>query len=340
MSNLKPNDSIEAVIARLEAAERIVITAHVSPDGDASGSSLALALMLRARGKAVRLAIPMDDLGAPGILETFQSFRDESPIAEPDLFVCLDCATVPRLALPELRDKAGVWPTLNIDHHVTNTRYGHQNYVIDDYSSTGEVIYDIAKAAGWTIDRDVAEALWVAIVTDTGRFSFSSTKPSTLHCAAELLACGARTSWLNDEIFCVFDRKVLDIQARALASLETWYGGKVAIITLTERDYEETDCTKSCTETFADIPKSVRGAVIAVFIYRLPGDPKTHLSIRARAPYSACALAQVFGGGGHELAAGATLDMGIDDAKHALKACLERMLEVSGVRDQGSGTNH
>jgi phosphoesterase RecJ-like protein len=144
-----------------------------------------------------------------------------------------------------------------------------------------------------------------------------------LRSAADLLACGARTSWLNDEIFCVFDRKTLDIQARALDSLETWYSGKVAIITLAEHDYEETGCTKSCTETFADIPKSVRGAVIAVFIYRLPGDPKTHFSIRSRPPYSACALAKAFGGGGHELAAGATVDMGIDAAKAALKAALE-----------------
>ena len=322
-----PNVPVEAVIASLEAAKSVVVTAHVSPDGDASCSSLALALMLRARGKSVRLAIPMDDLGAPGILETFESFRDDSPIAEPDLFVCLDCATVPRLALPKLRDKAGVWHTLNIDHHATNTRYGHQNYVIDDYSSTGEVIYDIAKAAGWTIDRDVAEALWVAIVTDTGRFSYSSTQPSTLRCAAELLACGARATWLNDELFSVFDRKVLDIQARALTSLETWYDGKVAAISLTERDYEETGCTKSCTETFANIPRSVRGSVIAVFIYRLPNDPKTHFSIRARAPYSACALAKAFGGGGHELAAGATVDMSTADAKAAVKAAAGEQLK-------------
>ena len=322
-----PNVPVDAVIASLEAAKSVIVTAHVSPDGDASCSSLALALMLRARGKTVRLAIPMGDLGAPGILETFESFRDDGPIVEPDLFICLDCATVPRLALPELRDKVGVWRTLNIDHHATNTRYGHQNYVIDDYSSTGEVIYDIAKAAGWTIDRDVAEALWVAIVTDTGRFSYSSTRPSTLRCAAELLACGVRAPWLNDELFSVFDRKVLDIQARALASLETWYDGKAAAITLTERDYEETGCTKSCTETFANIPRSVRGSVIAIFIYRLPNDPKTHFSIRARAPYSACALAKTFGGGGHELAAGATVDMSIDDAKAAVKAAAGEQLK-------------
>ena len=322
-----PNIPIESVIASLEAANSIVLTSHVSPDGDASCSSLALALMLRARGKTVQLAIPMGDLGAPGVLETFASFHDDSPIAEPDLLVCLDCATVPRLAMPDLRDKAGVWRTLNIDHHATNTRYGQQNYVMEDYSSTGEVIYDIAKAAGWPIDRDVAEALWVAIVTDTGRFSYSSTRPSTLRCAAELLACGVRATWLNDELFSIFDRKILDIQARALASLETWYGGKVAVITLTERDYEETCCTKSCTETFANIPRSVRGSSLAIFVYRLPDDSKTHLSIRAREPYSACALAKAFGGGGHELAAGATVDMSIDDAKAAVKAAAAEQLK-------------
>ncbi len=327
MSGARPNDPVAAVVAALEAAKSLVVTAHVSPDGDASGSSLALALLLRARGKEVRLAIPMDDLGAPGVLAPFADFRSDAPLPEPDLFVCLDCATVPRLALPELRGKAGLWRTLNIDHHATNTRYGHLNYVQDDYSSTGEVVYDIAKAAGWSFDRDIAEALWVAIVTDTGRFAYSSTRPSTLRCAAELLACGVRAPWLNDELFCLADRKILAIQERALASLETWYDGKVAVIALSERDYIETGCTKSCTENFSDIPRSVRGSVLALFIYRLPGDPKTHFSIRARAPYSACALAKAFGGGGHELAAGATVEMPIDGAKAALKAMLELAFE-------------
>ena len=328
MTSPKPNDPIETVIARLEAATRVVITAHVSPDGDASGSSLALALLLRARGKNVRLAIPMNDLGAPGVLETFQSFRDESPIEAPDLLVCLDCATVARIAIPELRPHVGVWPTLNIDHHETNQRYGHTNYVLGGSSSTGEVIYGIAMAAGWKIDRDVAEALWVAIVTDTGRFSYSSTAPSTLACGADLLSKGVRAPWLNDELFCVTDRKVLDIQRRALSSLETWFDGRAAIISLTADDYLETGCTKSCTETFADIPRSVRGSVIAVFLYRLPGDPKTHASIRARAPFSALPLASAFGGGGHNLAAGATLDMGIDAARTAVKAVLAAQLNV------------
>ena len=110
-------------------------------------------------------------------------------------------------------------------------------------------------------------------------------------------------------------------------SLETWYDGKVAVISLIERDYEETGCTKSCTETFADIPRSVRGSVIAVFLYRLPNDPKTHVSIRARAPYSACALAQVFGGGGHEMAAGCTIPAAPSRAKELLLAVVDEVMK-------------
>lgn len=311
----------------VEPARRIIVTAHVSPDGDASGSSLALALMLRALGKEVRLAIPMDDLGAPGVLPRFADFRQTGPLEEPDLLVCLDSATRARIAIPELRDKAGVWPTLNIDHHATNELYGHVNIVRGDYSSTGELIYDFALAAGWKIDRDVAEALWVAIVTDTGRFSYSSTQPSTLRCAADLLSRGVRAAWLNDELFCMEDAKILEIRRRALDSLEKWFDGKVAVISLTAEDYTETGCTKSCTETFADIPRSVRGTVFAILIYRLPGDGRTHLSIRSREPYSACDLAKEFGGGGHILAAGATSDLSIPAAKAALKQALERMLE-------------
>ena len=322
MSAQVRNDSLVDVAARMEAAGSVAITAHVSPDGDASGSSLALALMLRRRGKKVRLAIPMHDLGAPGVLETFAQFREDAPVSEPDLLVCLDCATVPRIALPELRGKAGVWPTVNIDHHETNTRYGHLNYIVGGASSTGELIYDLAKTANWDIDRDVAEALWTAIVTDTGRFSYSATAPSTLLCAADLLSKGVRVAWLNDELFSVFGRGELEIKRRALDSLETWFDGKVSVIALNEDDYRETGCTKSSTETFANIPRSVRGTGIAVFLYRLPGDPKTHASIRAREPFSALPLASHFGGGGHDLAAGATTDLPLDAAKAAIRAFL------------------
>lgn len=317
-------NTISEIICALNTAQSFVITAHVSPDGDASCSSLALALLLRSQGKSVRLAIPMNDLGAPGILRPFAEFKNScDPIEKPDCLVCLDSATVPRIAIPELRDKVGTWPTINIDHHSTNTRYGTLNYVIDDYSSTGEIIFDIAKTAGWTIDRDIAEALWVAIVTDTGRFSYSCTRPSTLRCAAELLECGARVPWLNDELFCIVDKKEIEINRRAANTLETWFGGKVASISLTENDYAETGCTKASTENFSNIPRSVRGSVLAIFFYRLPGDTKTHLSIRARAPYSACALAMNFGGGGHELAAGATVDMSILEAKAVVRKFLE-----------------
>ena len=322
MSAQVRSDSLADVAARIDSADSVAITAHVNPDGDASGSSLALALMLRRRGKKVRLAIPMNDLGAPGVLETFAQFRDDTPVAEPDLLVCLDCATVPRIALPELRGKAGVWPTINIDHHETNTRYGHLNYVVGGASSTGELIYDLATTAKWDIDRDVAEALWTAVVTDTGRFSYSSTTPSTLRCAADLLSKGVRVAWLNDELFSVFSQGEIEIRRRALDSLETWFNGRVSVIALGEDDYRETGCTKSSTETFANIPRSVRGAEIAVFLYRLPGDPKTHASIRAREPFSALPLASEFGGGGHDLAAGATLDLPLDEAKKAIRSFL------------------
>ena len=328
-SKLTGRDSVADILALIGRARRVVLSAHTYPDVDAVGSCLAMADFLRALGKEAVVALPKKDIGPVRALDGFADIVNPGDFdfaTPPDLFVCLDCATVPRIALPELRGKTGLWRTLNIDHHETNERYGHLNYVVGGASSTGEVIYDIAKAAGWPLDRDVAEALWVAIVTDTGRFSYSATKPSTLLCAADLYARGVRVTWLNDELFSVFDRKVLDIQARALASLETWYGGKVAVISLSERDYAETGCTKSCTETFANIPRSVRGSVLAVFIYRLPGDPKTHFSIRARAPYSACALAKVFGGGGHELAAGATVEMPIDDAKAAVIAAAEAQL--------------
>lgn len=327
------NNSVQEIIDAIEKARSFVITAHVSPDGDASCSSLALALMLRAKGKNVRLAIPLNDLGAPGVLPMFASFVDVTEIEKPDYLICLDSATVPRIAIPSLRDKVGIWPTINIDHHATNDMYGDLNYVLGDWSSTGEVIYDIAMTAGWTIDRDVAEALWVAIVTDTGRFAYSCTRPSTLRCAADLLSRGVRAPWLNDELFCFRERKEVEIHRRAENSLETWFDGKVAVISLEADDYTETGCTKSSTENFSDIPRSVRGTMLSIFFYRLPDDPKTHLSIRARPPFSAAAFAARLGGGGHELAAGATLELPMVEAKALARKTMIDVFDLQGDDD-------
>ncbi|MBR3085611.1 MAG: bifunctional oligoribonuclease/PAP phosphatase NrnA [Kiritimatiellae bacterium] len=324
---------IDAAISELDRARRIAVVAHKGPDGDAIGSSLALALMLRSLGKEVRHYARLEDIGAPRVMDGLDSLsRPEAAATDPapDLLVCLDCATVERILVPYFRDNFAKFRSLVIDHHESNPRYGDVNFVVDDASSTGELVWMIAKRAGWKMDRMVAEALWVAIVTDTGRFSYGATHPSTLECGADLLRRGVRHEYLNDQIFSKEALNTALLRARAYSTLETWFDGAVAVIRLDAGDYEEFGCRKADSEEFVNIPRSVRGVKLAIFFYRSASEEKcTHLSIRACGGVDACAFASLFGGGGHRAASGATIDCGVDEAIARVRATLENFLSTT-----------
>ena len=323
-------DPLAEALAEIAGAHRIAIVTHVGPDGDAVGSSIALGTLLEAAGKEAAVYIRRGDVGAPAVLEGVARLRDPEEAARdpaPDLLVCLDCAATKRIAVPFFRDGLSRFRVLNVDHHESNPLFGDANYVKPDASSTGELVWNLARRAGWEIGRDAAEALWVAVTTDTGRFSYSCTHPSTLECVADLLRRGVRHDYLNDEVFSRADLRVMRLRALAYASLETWFDGRVAVIHLDADDYARTGCKKADSEDFVDIPRAVRGADMAVFFYRsLPDETATHLSIRAREPLAAADLAARFGGGGHRLAAGATLPCGVAEAMGQARAALAEML--------------
>ena len=324
-------DCMRRAIDELRAARDVAIVAHKGPDGDAIGSSLALALSLRAAGRRVRLYARREDIGAPGVLDGLDALSPLEAAATdpaPDLLVCLDCATVARIAAPFFRDRIGSFRTLVIDHHESNPRYGTVNFVVDDASSTSELVFDILERGGWPMSREVAEALWVGIATDTGRFSYSSTHPSTLECAAKLLRLGVRHAYLNDEVFCKASLGATRLRALAYASLEMWCGGAVATIRLDADAYESCGCAKADSEDFVDIPRAVRGAALAVFFYRsFSAEPVTHISLRAcDGRVDACAFAALFGGGGHRAAAGATLECPLAEAERRVREALPGFL--------------
>ena len=325
------NDTLKLAIAELEKAQSIAIVTHRGPDGDAIGSSLALALLLEGQGKEVTLYARIEDIGAPRVLEGLDRLvRPElaESAKRPDLLVCLDCASIERVSVPFIRDNLDSFHILNIDHHESNPRFGAVSWVVDDASSTGELVWTLAKAAGWPLSRMIAEALWVAVVTDTGRFSYSCTHASTLECGADLIRCRVRQSFLNDEIFAKAALGVMRLRARAYASLQIWFGGAVAIIRLDAPDYAACGCSKSDSEDFVDIPRAVRGIKLASFFYRSREDESsTHLSIRAYDPVSASAFAALFGGGGHRVAAGATIkNCSVSEAMERARAALPAFL--------------
>jgi bifunctional oligoribonuclease and PAP phosphatase NrnA len=303
-----PQNPMRPILERLRAAKRIVVTAHIRPDGDALGSALALAGLLRKQGKTVQVALDRAEIGVAGVLEGVDDLVPTTA-ADPraDLLVVVDCGAKNRMPEALIR-WVGRLPTINIDHHPTNTRFGDLRWIDSHASSTGEMIWRLAQQAGWVLDRKLAEALWVALITDTGRFAYESTSAETLRCAADLLGYGVRTAWLNEQIYTQFDWKVVQLRKRAYDSLEAWQDGCVTVVSLTYDDFTATGCTKADAEDIIEIPRSVRGSQIALFLYETEPDATvTRVSIRTRPPLDAIVLARHYGGGGHHRAAGATV---------------------------------
>lgn len=325
--HLSPSD-IRDALDLIDAAQRIVLSAHEYPDGDAVGSCLAMAAFLRAAGKDATVLLPRKDVGTPSCLDGFGSVLDPDTwdfAATPDLLVALDCSEPKRFCDARIAAWIGRIPVLNIDHH-GKALFGTVNLVVRDASSTGELVCELARAAGWTIDRESAEALWCAILTDTSRFTSPSTTPSTLRTAAELAEKGARIAWLAEQIYQREPFHAFDLRRRAINSLERWFGGRVATVALSAEDFAETGCKKQDGETFPDIPNCLEGVQLAVFFYPFPVTDPGHTRISARSrpgsPVTAKDLATHFGGGGHEHSAAATPALSIDDTKRAVKEWL------------------
>jgi phosphoesterase RecJ-like protein len=318
----------------LRAGGPFVVTGHVRPDGDALGSALALGRLLQRQGIPAVVSAEPAELGSPAFLEGCEAIVPPAVAAAGPCgaLVTVDCGAVERLPEP-LQPLVKRVPSLNIDHHRTNSRFAAVNWIEERASSTGELIWRLSRRAGWPLDRATAEALWVAVVTDTGRFAYDQTRPATLMCAADLVRHSVRTSLINDRIYGAFSRRVLELKRRAFNSLAVWRDGEVATVALTRRDFEETGCTKADAEDVIEIPRSLAGSSVALFFYEAGGsDDVTRVSIRTRAPLDATLLAGRYGGGGHARAAGCNVPAPLPAAMALVQQAVDAWL------DQPKGT--
>ena len=313
----------------LAGAERILISGHLSPDGDSLGSMIALARLLTAAGKQAFATADLKALGKPGFLD---GVEDLVPVRQLrrrkfDLFIYVDAAKPDRLP-PEVRPFAEKLPTLTIDHHATSEEQGAVSIIDPAASSAGELVWRFAKWMEWPLDRVVAEALWVAIVTDTGRFAYDNTKAGTLRAATDLVKYGVRTAAINDILYCAFPMKAMELKRRAWRSLHVWKNRKVAEVTLTRDDFREVRGTKAEAEDVIEIPRQVAHNEIALFFYQIPDRThETRVSIRTRGEWDATVLATQFGGGGHRRAAGCTIKGAMGVAKRLMRKAVRDLLK-------------
>ncbi|MCL1887826.1 MAG: bifunctional oligoribonuclease/PAP phosphatase NrnA [Kiritimatiellaeota bacterium] len=324
---------LAAVAETLSKPGKFLVTGHLRPDGDAIGSALALTRLLNQAGHRAFFTAFKTQLGRPGFLEGCgRVVRPEDAARKRyDAWIALDCGTAGRLPEP-LVPHAARARVVNIDHHATNTRFGAVNWVDPKASSTSELVWRLARRMGWPLDRAAAEALWVGLVTDTGRFAHEHVKPAALRFGADLLRHGVRTSFIDDRVYTFVTPHAMALKRRAHKSFETWFDDRVALISLTRGDFRETRTAKADAEDFIEIPRSLSTARVALFFYESESlrDNATRLGIRTRAPLDATRLAARFNGGGHVRAAGCTLEMKLAEAMAAVKKALA---ECYGLHD-------
>jgi phosphoesterase RecJ-like protein len=316
----------------IDGSRRIMISGHLSPDGDSLGSMLALSRMISGEERQAFAVADPNQLGRLRFLEGVDGIVPLKKLKRQrfDLLIAVDCTSVDRLP-PEVRPFAEKLPVLCIDHHVTNTGFADVSIVDAAASSAGELVWRFAKWNEWKLDRPVAEALWVAMITDSGRFAYDSTSSATLRAAGDIIKHGVRTSFINDVIYGTFSRKSIELKRLAWRSLTVWKNRKVAEVSLTRDDFRSVRGTKAEAEDIIEIPRSVDGNEIALFFYQIPDRTReTRCSIRTRGDWDATALAGKFGGGGHVRAAGCTIKSSMGGAKRMMRAAVRDMIKSQG----------
>lgn len=328
-------DNYADAIRMIKGSKRILISGHLSPDGDSLGSMIALAKLLKNAGHDAVATADINALGKPGFLEGVSDILPVRKLKRQrfDLFIAVDCGAFDRMP-PEVRPVVEKLPTICIDHHVTNTAFGDVAIVDHTASSTGELIWRFAKWNEWKLDRAIAEALWVAMITDSGRFAYDSTSPRTLRAAGDILKYGVRTAFINDIIYGTFSTKAIELKRIAWRSLHIWKNRKVAEVTLTRDDFRSVRGTKADAEDIIEIPRSVARNEIALFFYQIPDRTKeTRCSIRTRGAWDATVLAARFGGGGHVKAAGCTIKSPLAAAKRKMRSAVKEMFRSRNAKN-------
>jgi bifunctional oligoribonuclease and PAP phosphatase NrnA len=306
---------VKAIADALRKHDRFLVVTHENPDGDALGSLLAATLALRQLDKDAVMYLP-----GPTPLPREYAFmpleelvRERPQDAGERVLLAVDCAKEDRIGDEALLPLAPL--VLNVDHHHDNTRFGDLDLIVADASSTGEVLRDVFAELGVELTPELAEPLYIALVTDTGRFQYANTTPKALRLAAELVEAGADIHAVFQEVYESVEFAKLKLLARALNRAEVLEGGRVVVSHLLRADFAEAGASEPYSEGIIDYLRAVEGAELAVLV-------REQLTQRAQAykgslrssidELDVSAIARRFGGGGHRQAAGFSTDLPLE----------------------------
>jgi phosphoesterase RecJ-like protein len=313
------------VLEAIRATSSFCLTTHERPDGDAVGSLSAMQHVLAALGKDAVAFMPADEFPLP---YEYRFIKLDGLATEPPADLCsrtlvfLDCGNIDRTAADVLK-RDGTAPIINIDHHHDNTRFGTINHVVETASCTAELVWDLMRGLGVEATQPIAEALYVGVVTDTGRFMYENTGPRAHEMAADLIAGGVDVAAVYRRLYEGVPQGKLELLARGLTNVQRFDGGLITLTHLTLDDYASTGADESYSEGLVDHLRAVEGTAVAGLVRDQKSDGAATRKVSLRATddrVDVSAIARAGGGGGHRRAAGFSTDLGFAELVEFLRA--------------------
>lgn len=313
------------VLERIRDDRAFLLATHESPDGDALGSLVGMHGLLAGLGKDVAMFIPPEDLPLP---YEYRSLPLEDLVQSPPAdtaqrtVVFLDCGNIDRISAQALREGAHL---VNLDHHHDNTHFGTLNYVVPSASCTAEIVWDLMHGLGVAPTSVVALALYVGLITDTGRFMYENTGPEAHRMAAELIEAGVDVPGTYRRLYEELPEAKLTLSARALGRLQRLEGGELTLAVLHAEDFRQAGAEDVHSEGIIDQLRAVQGTKVAVLVRELTTGERAgqhKVSLRATDDIDVSAIAREQGGGGHRRAAGFTSSLPLEELIAFLRAAV------------------
>ena len=317
--------SIRTVKLAIKKFNKFLITSHINPEGDAIGSQVAMASLLKKLGKESAM---LDDSPVPNVLQ-FMKGTEHILKEMPNDFnyqavIILDSPDLARIGrVSEYIKKDSV--IINIDHHISNVNFGKFNWVEPEFSSAGEMVYDLFKAFKVKITLDEAIVLYAAIMTDTGSFRYSNTSSKTHRITAELIDIGVEPYDMHTKIYETSSIQDTNLLGESLQTMKLTDDGKIAWLWVTKEMLKKTKASLEGTEGIINFARSIGGVEIAILFRETGTEDKVKVSFRSKGKVDVNKLAAEFGGGGHPTASGCTVFGKIEDVE---KKVIEKSAEI------------
>jgi phosphoesterase RecJ-like protein len=321
---------LSQVVELIEAKRRFAITSHIRPDGDSLGSSLGLYWLLRSLDKEVEVImrdpVPHSYQQLPGAKQVRVTPSVDQVY---DAVFVIECSDLARPGLMDLEEQFVV----NIDHHSTTALFGAINWIDSTASAVGEMIYNLCKATGVRVTKEIAECAYTALITDTGSFHYSNTTERTFKVASELVRTGVRPAKTAEAVFASYPWSRIQLMGAVLSTARRDSTGRVAVMRLSSDMQESIGASDEDADGFVNYPLTV-GEVEAVALLKESAPQTYRTSLRSKGDVNVARVAEKFGGGGHRNAAGCTLKGSWEEAEREIISLLRDAVErANGLKD-------